>query len=261
MKSIIKQIALKSGITIGATTKDLDLKSFFEKVKPVTTNHELIRLGGNEDSGYLVPNCLDGIKSCFSPGVSLEAYFENDLSKLGIRSFLADYSVEFSPIENSLFKFEKKYLGTENNEVFMTLDKWVEKNVDSDESNMILEMDIEGSEYGVIIDSSSELFNRFSIIVIEFHNLNFLFNQFSFNMLNACFDKLLKNFKIVHMHPNNCYKAVSYKEYQVPPVMEFTFLNNNKISSYEPTLKFPHELDRTNAPYLEDVILPYCWYK
>jgi hypothetical protein len=258
---LIKQLALDFGVSVTKTTGTDQLDAFFKRTAPITSNHNLIRVGGQSDSGYLIPDDLEGIKSCFSPGVSLESYFENDISKMGIRSFLADYSVESPKILNPMFTFEKKFLGIENNDVFMTLDEWVAKNADPGESDMILQMDIEGGEYDVIIDTSNELLSRFRIVVIEFHNLHALFDKYGFQLISTCFYKLLKTFSIVHIHPNNCDKPIHYKNYDISPVMEFTFLNKQRITTSKQTLKFPHELDRQNSSEKKDIVLADCWYR
>ena len=55
---------------------------------------------------------LDGINFCFSPGVGNISSFENDMSLKKIKSFLADYSVDYDSSKNSLIDFEKKFLPT-----------------------------------------------------------------------------------------------------------------------------------------------------
>ena len=60
---------------------------------------DLIRIGGEGDGGYLIPNVFDKISYCFSPGVDYTANFEKELSeKFGIKSFMADASVEKAPL-------------------------------------------------------------------------------------------------------------------------------------------------------------------
>ena len=55
---------------------DVDvLKQFFDVIKPIQTNHNLIRVGGKGDGGYLIPDDLENIKVCFSPGVDVTANF------------------------------------------------------------------------------------------------------------------------------------------------------------------------------------------
>ena len=259
LKQIIKNILLNLHISLSRTTGKDKILAFLSAVKPVKTNHNLIRLGGETDGGYLVPNDIENIDVCFSPGVSEVANFENDLTQRGIKCFLADYSVEKPPIQNALFDFEKKYLGNKNNDIFMTLDRWVESKAPRG-SDLILQMDIEESEYSVLLDASSETLNRFRILVIEFHGLDLLFNRMGFELIDSTFTKLLKNFEIVHIHPNNCCAPAVVSDIAIPPVMEFTFLRKDRISSRVSNIDFPHVLDRANIPTNEDYALPKCWY-
>ena len=97
-KNMVKSILLTKHLQISKTTDKSKLLEFLSSVKPIKTNHNLIRLGGEMDGGYLIPNDIENIDNCFSPGVSEVANFENDLTKKGIKCFLADYSVEHPPI-------------------------------------------------------------------------------------------------------------------------------------------------------------------
>lgn len=83
-------------------------------MKAVAISQELMRIGGSGDGGYLGPKDLRGVEACFSPGVALNASFETALAELGIRSFLADYSVDSPPVENPLFDFQKRFLGVQS---------------------------------------------------------------------------------------------------------------------------------------------------
>ncbi|MEY3880746.1 MAG: hypothetical protein RIQ94_1542 [Pseudomonadota bacterium] len=234
------------------------MDQFFNLVKPVTTNHELIRIGGESDGGYLIPNDLEGIEMCFSPGVSSTADFEFELANRGIKSYLADYSVDAPPFENRLFHFEKKYLGDINDSVYMTLESWVNRNA-PDQNELILQMDIEGSEYPVICSTNSEILRKFRIIVIELHDLYRLCDKQGFETINLTFEKLLNDFDIVHIHPNNnCFK-INYGRYEIPSLLEFTFLRKDRILNKQPATSFPHELDRQNVVG-DDFPLPVCWY-
>src|SRR5947209_3762865 len=117
MKQLIKRtvinLLLNHNIRMSRSraTETHKILDFLSLVRPVKTNHDLIRIGGDTDGGYLVPNDFENIDICFSPGVSEVADFEADLAKRGIKCFLADYSVQAPPISNALFDFEKKYLG------------------------------------------------------------------------------------------------------------------------------------------------------
>ena len=259
LKNNIRKFLLNQQIWIGRTTEKQKIVEFLELVKPIKTNHDLIRVGGDTDGGYLIPNDIENIDACFSPGVSEVANFENDLTKRGIKCFLADYSVEKPPIKNVLFDFEKKYLGCKNNEMFMTLESWI-KSKAPNKNDFILQMDIEGAEYPVISDTSSETLDKFRILVIEFHGLDALFNKMRFELIDLTFTKILKNFEVVHIHPNNCCKPMECNGIAIPPVMEFTFLRKDRITQKGKNLSFPHKLDRANLVQYADFTLPKCWY-
>ena len=241
--------------------EDLEnLKVFFKRIAPVSTNHKLIRLGNDNDGGYLVPDDLAGVKTCFSPGVSSTADFELDLTKREIKCYLADYSVESAPIDNSLISFEKKFLGIENSSATMTLTGWIDRNAEREDNDLILQMDIEGAEYDVLIETPIDVLDRFRILIIEFHRVDQILNPMGFKLINGVFTKLLNSFRIVHIHANNDSESVNYREFSIPPVLEFTFLRTDRISSFAPTKSFPHELDRPNLPLKNDFPLPGCWY-
>lgn len=109
LRDLIKQIYLSSGKFYSNATADEDLKHFILKNRPRSVGKELIRIGGRGDGGYLIPNDLDGISACFSPGIAASSTFEEELAdKYGIKSFMADYSVDHPPISHDLFHFEKK---------------------------------------------------------------------------------------------------------------------------------------------------------
>jgi hypothetical protein len=247
-------------LQIRKNSKQQALENFFDQINPVITEHELIRLGSQYDGGYLIPNDLDGITACFSPGVCTKSEFENSLASRGIKSFLADYSVEAPQIQNTLFKFEKKYIGNFDNQMYMTLDSWVNKELPNNNSDLLLQMDIEGSEYEVIIQSSNELLKKFRIIVIEFHDMQNLFDRFGLKTISACFAKLQRDFEIVHIHPNNNHQPIKYLGLEVPPALEITFLRKDRIHQKIPLKEFPHPLDRKCIEHKHDYSLPECWH-
>ena len=244
---------------IGKSTEKQKIEEFIKLVKPMNTNHNLIRVGGDADGGYLIPNDIENIDACFSPGVSDNTNFENDLTKKGIKCFLADYSVEKPPVNNTLFDFEKKYLGDKNNETNMTLENWVKSKAPK-QNDFILQMDIEGSEYPVIAITPTEILDKFRILVIEFHGLDSLFDRMKFNSIDLTFKKILKNFEVVHIHPNNCIKPSECNGITIPPYMEFTFLRKDRITKKSKKISFPHKFDRPNIASFNDFPLPKCWY-
>ena len=98
------------------------------------------------------------------------------------------------------------------------------------------------------------------MLVIEFHNLHMLGSSGGFLLIDSAFKKLLKNFDIVHIHPNNCTKAIKIRDFEIPPVMEFTFLQKKANAVRKNVTDFPHPLDQKNVPINNDIKLPRNWY-
>ena len=108
----IKQTAFKCGLHVDRITNQRQLETFFARFREKYVSINLTRIGGQGDGGYLVPDCLNDIRYCFSAGVSDVADFEQDLSdKYNIKSFMADASVERAPVQGDNFEFMKKFIG------------------------------------------------------------------------------------------------------------------------------------------------------
>lgn len=236
------------------------LDDFFDLITKNLYSLELIRVGGKNDGGYLIPNDFNGVDFCFSPGVDYYAYFEEDLINRGVKCFLADYNVSSPPIKSEFIKFVQKHLGIIDDYKNITLDTWINETLFKGHGMGILQMDIEGSEYEVINSITLSNLLKFKYLVIEFHDLDQLRNNFGYQIIYSTFNKLLKYYNIVHIHPNNIGHPITIHNYEIPPLLEITFALKN-ISDYNDTMKiFPHTLDSKNVQTKPDIILPLCWY-
>ena len=260
MLSALKSVFSSMGVYPTRSTVAADLNAFIERVRPRQTDKELIRLGPTGDGGYLVPNDLEGIEACFSPGVDTVSGFEKDCAEMGMRVFMADHSVE-TPAENhESFSFEKKFVGVTANDQFMTLDAWVQSALGPSDGDLLVQIDIEGFEYEVFLAMSDELMRRFRIIVAEFHDLHLLRSQPFFRIASRSFDKILQTHVCVHIHPNNRCGSERIGQLEIPRVAEFTFLRKDRVVQSEYANEFPHRLDSDNVVG-ESLVLPACWYK
>lgn len=265
MKSVLKKVFLGTISLANITANKLLDKeivlSLINKLRPYVTDKKLIRFGPNGDGGYLIPDDVSGIEACFSPGVGLLSGFEEDCSKKGMKVFLADKSVDSPALKNPQFNFIKKYIGPITNDDFITLDDWVDSsNLKSEDSDLLLQMDIEGFEYSTILNISNKLMKRFRIIVIEFHSLNRLWDNEFYNIASPVFEKLLQNHSCVHIHPNNCCGMFKLKGVEIPNVAEFTFMRNDRIKEKHIQNNFPHPLDFDCDLSFKTLVLPQQWY-
>jgi hypothetical protein len=75
MKYAFVTACLRAGISVALQPDQAEVREFIAKLHPLTTEHPLIRMGEG-DGGYLIPDDLNGITACFSPGVDNRATFE-----------------------------------------------------------------------------------------------------------------------------------------------------------------------------------------
>lgn len=249
-------------INIDYSSNKEEVISFINKVWPKTTNFKLIRIGPQGDGGYLVPDDLDNIEACFSPGVDIISDFELDCYKKGMQIFLADKSVDKPnlKIPEDQYHFIKKFIGTINNEDFITMDSWVDSVNISKDSDLLLQMDIEGHEYSSLLNTSASLMNRFRIIVIEFHDMHKLWNKEFLRQAQSVFLKILDSHQCVHIHPNNCCGIDNRRGVEIPRVAEFTFIRKDRVKALSNATEFPHQLDFDNNEK-KTIKLPKGWYQ
>lgn len=264
VKSNLIQFAFNRHYWIEKLNSKSDLEVFLSRFREKYISCELVRVGGEGDGGYLHPNNLEEIVYCFSPGVSCTADFEKELSdKYNIKSFMADASVTEPPILDGNFKFIRKFLGVCTKDQFITLSDWISESIGESKANKILQMDIEGSEYDVLMYEDAEVLASFSSMIIEFHGLQKLFEKDFLRMFSTIFEKIYKHFSICHVHPNNCCGTATLDGIGVPRVMEVTFVRNDlleKVSSTRMT-HLPHPLDRKNVERKSDIVMPEIWWK
>ncbi|WP_295583853.1 hypothetical protein [uncultured Lamprocystis sp.] len=260
MKHAIASLLLRAGLTLGRRVDEAALRQVLGRLHPVTTRHPLVRIGGRADGGYLVPDDLAGVVACFSPGVGRVAGFESDMVARGIPCYLADGAVEAAPIQGPLIHFEKAFVGVLDGDGVTTLASWVTRCAPP-EGDLLLQMDIEGSEWPVLLNLPEEVLERFRVVIVEFHGLDRLADRLGFRVLGGVLERLLGHFHLVHNHPNNWGGMLRLRDIQLPTVMEMTWLRRDRAVPSGHACCFPHPLDVPNCPTRRDIRLPRIWYR
>lgn len=247
---------------VSRKTETEDIVSLIKKLAPVSVaGIPLVRFGSAYDGGYLIPDDLDDIEACFSPGVGALIDFENDCLSKGMKVFLADNTIDENTLPLGKFNYTNKNIGSYSTETLITIDEWVKSSDVKSSSDLLLQMDIEGHEYAAISNLSKDTQNWFRIIAVEFHGLNNLWGKDFFITASEVFNKLLETHMCVHIHPNNWDPFVKKDNIKIPISCEFTFLRKDRIKSYSKVTVLPHPLDTDNAQHNRTMVLPSIWYK
>jgi hypothetical protein len=227
----------------------------------------LLRIGGNLDGAYLLPRDLAGIVGCFSPGVKNRKDFEDELATShSIPSYLCDKSSDVDQFKTPLIPgsqtFRKVWLDTVDSEDSVTLETWVREEA-SKPGDLLLQMDIEGAEYRVLLATPAAVLHRFRVLVLEFHGLQKLNDPSVLSqVMLPIFRKLDSDFICVHAHANN--GSVQFRSRPAgvacPRLLEVTLLRKDRLPGQvnkEGKVLIPHPLDiprnaRGKAPIFLD---------
>ena len=227
--------------------------------------YELIRLGSENDGGYLICNhSLVLSKYLISFGLGSDWTFEKDfLKKNDCKFYGFDIKIKkYFWVKNILKSFEKLFKKKQKYKKFITeiknnlkFRKFIrKKNVNLFEKaiardgfsynlsniidefnikdNFFLKIDIEGSEYR-ILDEIIKHENLITGFVVEFHDIDL------HKIKIKKFINSLKLLKLIHIHPNNANNLCSEGD---PTTIEMTFSVNPKIIGDK--VELPNLLDK-----------------
>jgi hypothetical protein len=248
IKRLVIQICRRIGFYPSPLIDRADLETFNSLLRPVLNGHELIRIGSDNDGGYLVPDDLAGINKCISPGVSDNMSFEIDIwNKFKIKSYMYDGSCEAPSEITSNQKFYKLFVGSVDKPNYISMSQIINDHVINKNDDLLGQIDIEEGEYEFIKFASNADLSRFRILIIEFHDLErWLQSRFFQETIQPIFEKLNLFFDLVHNHRNTACGEFTYKGAQFSRVVELTFHRKDRAKSYDGFATLPHPLDRDN---------------
>lgn len=217
----------------------------------------LTRLGSERDGGYVVVDKNYSDSFLISGGILNDNNFELALANLGARAHQVDYSIIEPPVAHPSLSFSAERLvgeGRKKLDFDVTLDELVANASSGKKSELLLKLDIEGSEWEIFETSNS--LEKFNQIFLELHYLDRLANPKYAESSMSALNKLLKSFFPVFISGNNCCGFVTLGGYVLPRVMELTLLNRNAYSPL-PTnqTSINHKYQSQNYPNKAPLVL------
>ncbi len=199
------------------------MNNILKYLKPKSTDLRKIRLGPNQDGGYVVPEfALQNCSALFTYGVGNEIGFEVDFTKKYNKPvYTFDHTISWTV--PSFLNHKLEGLGfKENCDDF--INHYVSKNISGE---VFLKVDIEGAEYDYFNRVDHDfLGDKVMGLCLEIHWLDNKDYQKDFIEM---MDKLSKYFTLIHTHANNWGDLFNYEGYEIYNVYELTFINNKYI--------------------------------
>ena len=231
------------------------LEATLNSFVPYKTNFSLLRIGGEGDGAYLIPNDLETIDGAISLGCGRNIQFEQDLyNETGVASVIVDSPEGFPKnFKDTPHTFLPGWIGeftppTSQESPIYNLSSVLKKTDKERISNGLLKVDIETSEYSLLLGTNLETLRQFRIIIVEFHRLNELKTSSIFcRILDEILEKFLSEFVVCHFHPNNAVKYFQVGKILFPSCAEVTFLRKDRsLKNYPSFGDYPKEMDVQN---------------
>ena len=242
----------------------------FQKILIPQKEYDLIRIGKDNDGGYLVDKeSFLKTEEIVSLGINDDWSFEEEslkliknvkincfddkldekflLKKILNQAILVFYNKNFKLLKNYIFNFfsfkklKKKIYFVKKSIFYSDLDNILKK---CDTNNIFLKIDIEGGEYRILNEILKNQ-NRIIGMVIEFHDFD-LHKKKIYDFIESL------NLEIVHIHGNNFAKCDPDGDITV---LEVTFGRTPIALSNKNVL--PNKLDMSNDANKEEIKLNF----
>lgn len=215
-----------------------------------------VRIGSATDGGYVMLDDFAGNDLALSFGVDINADWDLDVVKRGVKIQQYDHSIPVAPILHPDIAFFKKMIAADgaSEEATSIHEILAEANVTRDAS-VILKIDIESSEWPVLDACLDADLARFSQILIEFHDIDRAIDPYWMRTANHVITKLHRHFQSYHVHANNWSPMVAIGNVYFPSTLEVSFANRSRYEFEETDELFPTKLDRPNNPLRPDIYL------
>lgn len=218
----IGSIVARLGLHLSRRTSEIEMGKVLQKLQPSSGEKNLIRVGGSGDGGYWIPNDLEDIEAVFSPGVGKLSEFELFFAERDVPCFMVDASVEGPAQDHPNFHFQPVWLAKETTPgKTISLEDWLDSSAPA--GDLILQMDIEGGEYPVLLTAEDFLLARFRIIALELHNVTSITSQSGLQLVESLLTRLLKTHEIVHSNHNPTCRTITVGRVLIPNCVELTF--------------------------------------
>lgn len=108
----------------------------------------------------------------------------------------------------------------------ISFEDWYNESIPEQERShdLLLQMDIEGSEYEVIHSIPQSLLKKIKVLVIEFHNLHQILNCNQIDAIGRVFQKILIDFDVAHVEENGIAGKFRFANQSFSRLLEITFI-------------------------------------
>jgi len=214
------------------------------------------RIGTSRDGGYVMLDDFSTVKGAYSLGIGHDVSWDLEMARLGIPVLQFDYSIDKPPQDHPLFTFHQVRMsavhdpkaGVENLASLLA-------RYHPGETDLILKVDIEGSEWEIFAEMDAEVLKHFRQITVEFHHLSCISQEVWRERAMRALDHLTRHHLPIHVHGNCIAYLLVLQDIQIPDALELTFARRDTYKLVPTDETFPGPHDKSNSFLLPDAKL------
>eukprot|EP00443_Scrippsiella_acuminata_P085680 CAMPEP_0115414412 /NCGR_PEP_ID=MMETSP0271-20121206/22569_1 /TAXON_ID=71861 /ORGANISM="Scrippsiella trochoidea, Strain CCMP3099" /LENGTH=364 /DNA_ID=CAMNT_0002838715 /DNA_START=39 /DNA_END=1133 /DNA_ORIENTATION=- len=269
-EEVAASLALSDRLLLAAKSPGIgdDTREMLTALALCTPCHRPERFGEPHDGGYLLcTDSLDSVSTVLSFGVNgFDGFGMDVVEKWGAQLHEYDCTNDKRPAAcegcKGRITFHDQCLRGQQEAAkddYVTLDDIMQHDVDTTQSQhpgkLLMKMDIEGSEWPVLSQTSSDVLSHFEQAVVEFHWLDQVDKH---HIYHKAVDQLAEaGLKPAHLHGNNNEGMALFGEYRVPNVLEVTFARQPAGTSCASGLSYHDAQDSPNNPNFPELALAH----
>jgi hypothetical protein len=236
-----------------ATTSKIVLEALRMLCPHRAAGYSKIRLGRNNDGGYVMLDDFDGIDAVYSLGIKDDVSWDLEIANRGLPVYQYDHTIDALPQSHALFHWSKTGIGGARSDgLLKPLHLLMQENGHMSGRDLILKCDIEGAEWEMLSTIPQYAIRKFRQVLIETHGYGDLadpdFAQKCVNGLRA----LTESHKVIHVHGNNNSAYCIVGGAPVPTSLELTLA---RVDAYDLSTScevFPSPIDQPSWPHRAD---------
>jgi hypothetical protein len=202
---------------------------------------DLVRVGGPNDGGYVLLNDLDEIDGVLSLGVGPDVSWDLDIGQKVQTIHLYDHTINRLPKPIPTGQWFKEKIVVNGDLAGTSFEEAVARLPDTD--RLMLKCDIEDSEWAIFSQCNSEILNKFSQIIVEFHWLTDKLLNDKYELMINALENLARTHSVINIHANNHAKFEIIANCPIPDVLEITYVRTKSYKFVPPQL-----IKNLNAP-------------
>jgi len=198
----------------------------------VNYKYNLVTVGGGRDGSYDIPLEAKHLDVLISPGIGESMSFELDLLGTIGHIYMIDKDCIFDISKQKKITYIPKYLVSAGlaDDSSVSIPEILDG---CRGTSIMLQMDIEGSEWSILGDIPDSELHSISCLVIELHGLSLMWNYYVGYHAQKTISKLLRVFNVAYVKANSAGSSFAVNGLLLPELLEITFVNKTMCSDWE----------------------------